>query len=233
MLDYRKPQPRAACLFRAALVGAVEPLEHPVKVFGRDSDACIGNRDDRLVFFFADGHTDFAARFGVTERIVAKIVNYLVQKSANARHGNFFAADGNFDVFILCGRRKRTDFLFRKREQVNFFFRELRVFVKLRKPDDVIDKRNEPRRFRVYSRNEARHIFRFDKPVFHKFRAAHYRVQRRFQFVRNVCRKFASVSFRKRFFGYIENQKHGAARIRRCSYTACVHLIYFAVSFRL
>ena len=116
VLDYRKPQPRAACLFRAALVGAVEPLEHPVKVFGRDSDACIGNRDDRLVFFFADGHTDFAARFGVTERIVAKIVNYLVQKSANARHGNFFAADGNFDVFILCGRRKRTDFLFRKRE---------------------------------------------------------------------------------------------------------------------
>src|ERR1035441_5146202 len=87
VLDDRKTQARAAHLARPGLIHAIEALEDPRQILGRNPDAAVGDADGHLASGHAARlHPDFAAPAVEFDRVVEQVDKRLLQLDLVAHH---------------------------------------------------------------------------------------------------------------------------------------------------
>src|SRR5699024_4269565 len=96
VLDYGEAEAGAAGGAGVALVHAVEALEHPGAVLGRDAYAVVGDGEgDAAGGSALHRHGDVAAVAAVLDGVVAEVPDYLPEQAADAEHAAAAAAHGD------------------------------------------------------------------------------------------------------------------------------------------
>ena len=103
------------------------------------------------------------------------------------------------------------------------------MLIQPRQANDVLDQRNKALRLGADAPDKLRYVLRLDKPVFEQLRAAEDRLERRFQFVRNIGGELASAALGKDLIGDIDDEQRRADRAALCCDAADVQLIDLAV----
>ena len=112
-----------------ALVDAVEALEDPALVLGRNADAGIKNRDGGFLLAVFNVNADASAGAVVFDGIVAEIVEHLVQEPAHAEDDAALAVCCDGDGGLVCRRAEIFRDLAGKRQQLHIFLRHLHALV--------------------------------------------------------------------------------------------------------
>ena len=94
VLHDRQAKAGATGLLGMALIHTIEALKHLVLMFGRNTNAGILNAQQNFTGLLCNGHFHAAAGIVVLNGIVAKVVNDLIQQSADTIDNTIIA--GNF-----------------------------------------------------------------------------------------------------------------------------------------
>ena len=94
MLHDRQTKAGAAGLLGMALIHTIETFKHLVLMFGRNTNTGILHAQQYFTVFLCNGHFHAAAGGVVLNGIVAKVVNDLIQQSADTIDNTIIA--GNF-----------------------------------------------------------------------------------------------------------------------------------------
>ena len=94
VLHDRQAKAGATGLLGMALIHTIEALKHLVLMFGRNTNAGILNAQQNFTGLLCNGHFHAAAGVVVLNGIVAKVVNDLIQQSADTIDNTIIA--GNF-----------------------------------------------------------------------------------------------------------------------------------------
>lgn len=117
---------RAADFLGVALVDAVEALEDAALVGIRDADAGIhdGERDGLAIL--PDGNGDAAAGNVILDRVVAEVIDHLLQQLLNTFDHDVLAGQSQRDILFLRDWPQALDHLAGQRVQVDRRFGEVR-----------------------------------------------------------------------------------------------------------
>ena len=121
MFDDRKSKAGAAGLPGMDFIHTVESFKHFFLMFRRNADTSILYTQQHFTGFLSNSHFHSAAGLVVLNGIVAKVVDDLIQQSADTIHNAIFADDLQRNTFQFCSICKCfTDFL-RKNFEGYFF----------------------------------------------------------------------------------------------------------------
>ena len=119
MLDNGKAQTRTAGCLGVAFIYTIEPLKDPVLMLGRNADT--GIADGQTIVFCADRYT--ATGNILLDRIVAEIIDHLVEHSANTFHTEAVAGDLQHYLLIGGAGFQNGFYLFCQFQHIHFFLR--------------------------------------------------------------------------------------------------------------
>ena len=136
-----------------------------------------------------------------------------------------FPIQGKRNVcFLRCGKQT-SDRILRRNVKIDGLSCEFNcALVKIRKFYNVLDKAYHALRFRIYLFAESGFVLICDHSVCEKFRVSRYCLERGFEFVRHVCRKFASHLLRSFFFGHVKHKQCGSRHFSVCRNGVCEQL---------
>ena len=205
MLDYGKPQTRAARLFGTAFIHAVKAFAYLGKVFFRNTYARIGNREYYLSAVGADIHIHLSSGHIVVHGVAAKIAHYLVYVAVVRAHVSAARNVYRNVPFFRLVRVFLPDFR-RHRAQVDILFAALRpaafqvAYVK-----HILHEKTQALALFIYAFKLLflSFVARFGKQ---NFRQPLHGRERRFQLVRSVCEKFALLPYGGLFLGKVRHQ---------------------------
>ena len=109
----------ATGLLGMALIHTIESFKHLVLMFGRNTDTSILHTQQNFTVLLSNGYLYTAAGVVVLNSIVTKIVNDLVQQSADTIDNTIIAGHVQRDIFQLCGICKCFTNFLRKNFQRN------------------------------------------------------------------------------------------------------------------
>ena len=228
VLDDRQSETRAAGRLGVALIHAVEALEHAALMLRRDADAGIGDGDAAAVGIGGDRHVHAPAVAVILDGVVAEVIDDLVDQAANAGNDGRLARDADRDAARGRGVVQILRRLLRHGEQVDRFRRHGGALVELGQADDVVDERDEARGLGVNVADEARQIVGLDHAVFNQLGAADDALQRRFEFVRDICRELPAIALCELLLRDVEGQNDRAEQLPVGRDAADVELIHAA-----
>ncbi len=229
MLHDRQTKTGAAGLLGMALIHTIETLKYFLLMFGSNADASILHAQQNFTGLLCNGHFHTAAEIVVLNGIVTKVVNDLVQQSADTIDNTIIAGHFQRYIFQLCGICKCfTDFL-RKNFERKIFVGHFCSFIQLRQADNIVNQKNKSGCFLADVSYKAGNIFGFYNAVLHQFHRSNDGLQRRFQFVRYIGSKLLTVLFSVRLLGHVKGEDHHAMTIAVRINAAQIKLILSAV----
>ena len=98
-----KSKSGAAGFFGMALINTVETFKYTALMFGCNADARVLYGYNCMSVILTDFNFNLAAVYVVTDSIIAKIINNLVNIASNAENGLRFALYNKFNI-SLCRR---------------------------------------------------------------------------------------------------------------------------------
>ncbi len=209
MLHDGKAQSRAAQLFGAAFIDAVETLEDAPEVFRRYADPRVRDAERRAAALVSDAHGHASALAVVFDRVVAEVEDDAAQKPRDAADHGRFAAQRQRDASAPRFVPQRAQRFLGEGQQIHVLALHAgRAFVQKGKADDVVHQTDHAPRFLEDAGVEDRAIRVFHEAVRQKLRRTGDCLQRRFQFVGDVRRELAADPFGFLFLGDIERQQH-------------------------
>ena len=178
-----KSKTRAAGFFGMALIHTVEAFKDTALMLGRNTNTGIADRKDDIAVLVLEVNCYLTAILVIADSVVTKIIDDFIEVSADTFHHTRLTIQVKLYLFLRRRHGQRLDNLVCHIVEVNRLSGRLAILVKLRKTDNIVNKRNKSCGFVFDITNKTLCILRLYKTIFEKLCAADNGLKRCFQFV--------------------------------------------------